>query len=135
MGIPVGHGAADSAFELGDGLFAADLAEVVVDAETEQVFVVIDQLLKVDADEFGNKIEELMEQQDSDVLVNLSGMEYINSEGLGRLIELHKSARQKRVVLISPTPLVAQVLLVTKLDTYIPVVDSVDDAITALSEN
>ena len=86
-------------------------------------------------DDFFHCLQPLTELQDFDLLVDLSETDYINSEALGRIIQLHQAANKKsnRMVLVSPSPIVRNVLTATKLDSYITVAENLDCAIAPLS--
>ena len=87
------------------------------------------------ANDFFHCLQPLAELQDFDLLVDLSETDYINSEALGRIIQLHKAAKQNsnRMVLVSPSPIVRSVLSTTKLDTYITIAENLDSATAPLS--
>jgi anti-anti-sigma factor len=67
-------------------------------------------------------------------LVDLSGLEFISSLGMGMLISCAKSlSRYKaRLVLLNPTPQVNEALRAVGTDQVIPIVTSVDEAMRVL---
>ncbi len=64
------------------------------------------------------------------LVVDLSGVTAINSQGLSAIISLATRAKLAggQVVLASPTPFVAEVLRVTNLDSWFDICDSVEQA-------
>ena len=105
---------------------------VTIDDQTGYVVAhVSGSLDSVMSDQFAKEVRPIVEQRATDLFLDLSRTDYVNSEGLARIIELHRAARKqsRHVVLISPVPGVRDILRMTKLDTYLPVVDCVDDAI------
>ena len=66
-------------------------------------------------------------------VVNLSGVEYIDSGGLGTLVGMLASTRNRQgeIKLVSPTKLVVELLRRTNLDTVFKSYRSDDDAVRA----
>jgi anti-anti-sigma factor len=64
----------------------------------------------------------------SDIVIDLSGVSFIDSTGLGALITIRLAARERgqRLVLQSPTPHVAEVLAITGLD-HVLEIETADD--------
>jgi anti-sigma B factor antagonist len=81
------------------------------------------------------QLHSLIEDPDSRVVVDLSGVPRMTSSGLGLLVTLVARANTKgaKVVLAAPTPFVASVLKVTRLDNFFGVAPTIDDAIRRLS--
>jgi len=69
------------------------------------------------------------------IVVDLSGLSFVNSAGLGAFIALHQHCRQHGgdVCFVNPRPAVAQILRVTNLDRLIRTYPDLDSAIKALS--
>ena len=88
------------------------------------------------SEEFRSCLQPIVEQRNSDLILDLSETEYINSEGLDRIIQLHLAAKKnlRRLILISPVSFVRQVLSITKLDTLLTITDARADAIAALTK-
>ncbi len=70
------------------------------------------------------------------LVVDLGGVEFLNSAGLGALLQLLQRVRgrQGRVVFANVPPLIHRVFLAVGLDRLAPFVDGVDDAVTRLSD-
>ncbi len=79
-------------------------------------------------------VHPIIEQNGSRVLVDLSGVERINSEGIGVFVTLVSRANQKgsRVVFVQPSPLVKAVFDVTKITQFLTTEDSIDQGIDRL---
>ena len=69
------------------------------------------------------------------VVVDLSGSERINSDGLAQLVRLVSDAntRGSQLVFAAPTPFVANVFSITRLDTFFRVVGTVEEAMSAVA--
>jgi len=67
------------------------------------------------------------------IVVNLSGIEYIDSGGLGTLVGTLASTRNQHgeIKLVRPLPRVADLLRRTRLDTVFKSYESDDDAVAA----
>jgi anti-sigma B factor antagonist len=67
------------------------------------------------------------------IVVNLSGIEYIDSGGLGTLVGTLASTRNRHgeIKLVRPLPRVADLLRRTRLDTVFKSYESDDDAVAA----
>ena len=89
------------------------------------------------ADDFGSRVRPVVENQDTDLLIDLSETDYVNSDGLAEFIQLRDVAERhsRRLVLISPQPLVRQILSTTRLDTILDVVDDLQEAVAKVERN
>ena len=69
-------------------------------------------------DLFRRELHPLLAEGGTSVIVDLSGSPFVNSAGLGQLVSLvaHANTKSSRAILCAPTPHVAGVLAVTKLD-------------------
>ncbi len=89
------------------------------------------------ADDFASRVRPVVENQDTDLLIDLSETDYVNSDALAEFIQLRDAAERhsRRLVLISPQPLVRQILSTTRLDTILDVVDHLDEAVASVERN
>jgi anti-sigma B factor antagonist len=71
------------------------------------------------------------------IVVNLSGIEYVDSGGLGTLVGTLASTRNRRgeIKLVCPTKRVADLLVRTRLDTVFKSYESDDEAVAAFRTN
>jgi anti-sigma B factor antagonist len=71
----------------------------------------------------------------SKIVIDLSSVEYIDSGGLGILVSLHTTAKNRGgdIKLVSPTERVERVLAETKLNTVFSVHPNLDAALAAFS--
>jgi anti-anti-sigma factor len=78
-------------------------------------------------------LRELIVDGATHVLVDLSGVTFMDSTGLGMLVAARKQARVFRgsFGLVAPSPPVARVLSLTALDKFLPCYASVADALLA----
>ena len=69
--------------------------------------------------------------QDRPAIVDLSGLNYITSLGIGLLLGCAKSLRLKghHLVLLSPVPAVEHVLRTVGMDELVPIVTSAEEAL------
>jgi len=74
------------------------------------------------------ELQDLVPGPEGVLALDLSAVEMLDSSGLGILVDLTARARMRdaRVVLVSPSPFIQGVLKVTKLDTWLEVVASID---------
>jgi anti-sigma B factor antagonist len=81
------------------------------------------------------QLHTLIEVPNNRMVVDLSRVPRVTSSGLGLLVTLVARANTKgsKVVLAAPTPFVASVLKVTRLDNFFGVAPTVEDAIRRLS--
>jgi anti-anti-sigma factor len=64
-------------------------------------------------------------------IVDLSGVEFLASLGIGTLVETAKALQMRgaRMVLMNPPPLIAETLKTSKIDKIIPIVKDTDEAL------
>ncbi len=79
---------------------------------------------------FRDQLHPLVVKQGSRLVLDLSGVTWINSAGIGSLVALVAVANTQgsNVTICGLTPFAASVMSHTKLDTYFNIVASVDDA-------
>jgi anti-sigma B factor antagonist len=77
---------------------------------------------------------ELLTSRRACVLLDLAGVEYINSAGLGDLVRLVAQAniQEARVILVNLSAYLAGVLEMTKLDRFFEICPNVDEALRRL---
>lgn len=73
----------------------------------------------------------LVEQMGRRVVVDMAGVSFCDSSGLGALVTAHKDYRTKQadMVLAAPRPNVARLLRLTQLDSVIGVFDTAQEAL------
>ena len=84
------------------------------------------------ADALRDKVRSLLQQGRKQLVVNLAGVSYMDSAGLGELVRSHATATQQSAVLklTNVTKRLQDLLVITKLST---VFDSYDDESSALA--
>jgi anti-sigma B factor antagonist len=82
------------------------------------------------ADTFG----ELLTTPHARIIIDLAGVEFMNSAGLSELVRTVAQAnvQEARVLLTNPSPYIAGVLETTKLDTFFEVYSTREEALKAL---
>jgi anti-sigma B factor antagonist len=82
-------------------------------------------------------LRELMLAGHTDVLVDLRGVTFMDSTGLGVLVATRKQARVFRgsLGLVAPSPPVARVLSLTSLDRVFPCFATLEDALASEGEH
>ena len=88
----------------------------------------------LDADQLGDALGELPYGEEARLAIDLSGLRSIDSNGLAVLIAVVTRSRltHGRVVLVAPSPFVAGVLSVTRLDRWFDVCGDLAGAETLL---
>lgn len=81
---------------------------------------------------FRDQLHPLVAQSGTRLIVDLSGSTRINSPGIGNLVALVADANtnNSRVIFCCPSPFIAGVLSVTKLDTYFEMAPTVEQAVS-----
>lgn len=84
-----------------------------------------------DAAELDSKLHELVESKRTRVVANISGLNWMNSSGLGILISSLSRMRQNNgdLKLAAVTDRIQSLLTITKLNTIIETYTSIEDAI------
>jgi anti-sigma B factor antagonist len=81
------------------------------------------------------RVSELLDQGATRLILEMSGIGFINSGGLGELVQVTARAntRHARVILASPSPFLAGVLETTRLDRFFDIAPTVDIALSKLA--
>lgn len=81
---------------------------------------------------FREQLHPLIAKSGARLIVDLSGSTRINSPGIGNLVALVADANtnNSRVIFCCPSPFIAGVLSVTKLDTYFEIAPTVEQAVS-----
>jgi len=84
----------------------------------------------------GNVIRELAKKGQKRILLNLKDVRYIDSSGVGDLVRSFTSLRQQGgdLKLLSPAPMVLEVLRITRLDRVVEIKDDELLAVQSFSE-
>ena len=84
----------------------------------------IEQLGAVNANEFRDWVRKALAAETRNIEIDLSGMTYLDSCGLGALVTLHKAAcsRAGKLRLLAPQPPVQQLLELTRMDRVFEVI-------------
>jgi len=84
----------------------------------------------------GNVIRELATKGQKRILLNLKGVRYIDSSGVGDLVRSVTSLRRQGgdLKLLSPAPMVLEVLRITRLDRILEIKDDELSAVQSFSE-
>lgn len=93
------------------------------------------ELTELDVERLTDVFSDVAYGDNARVAVELSGLKTIDSSGLSALITIVTRSRltQGRVVLVAPSPFVAGVLSVTRLDTWFDLCDNLVEAERMLS--
>jgi anti-sigma B factor antagonist len=80
-----------------------------------------------------DRLYELVDSPIEQLVVDLSGLEFVSSVGLGAIIAAHLRCRHHRCVvkLVAPQPRILELLDVTKLTRLFPIHRSVEEAVTS----
>lgn len=93
------------------------------------------EVTSADAADVNDALREFVEGPTGRLAIDLSQLKMIDSSGLAALINLVNRARLSggRVVLVAPSPFVASVFSVTRLDTWFDIVPTIDQAVSHLA--
>jgi anti-sigma B factor antagonist len=96
---------------------------------------VFGHLIGGDDSELLRKVTGLIDRSNARVVLDLSGVEFISSAGLGDLVRITAQANSQaaRLVLASPSPFVAGVLETTRLTRFFDICPTVEAAIARLA--
>jgi anti-anti-sigma factor len=80
-------------------------------------------------------VTDLLARPRAAIVLDLAGVSYMNSAGLGELVRLAAQAnvQEARLVLASPSPYVAGVLEATKLDRFFETRHTAEEALQSLA--
>lgn len=84
--------------------------------------------------ELREKLTELTVKQSAKILVNLGGVDYMDSSGIATFVEAFQKAKryQGRLILAALTPTVRGVFEIAKLDSIFEIAPTVADAVKSL---
>jgi anti-sigma B factor antagonist len=76
------------------------------------------------------EVETLVKNNTNRFIINLAGMDYMNSSGLNTLVNILTKARTKggEVIVSNISEKVRQLFLITKLNTLFTITESIDEA-------
>lgn len=85
----------------------------------------------IGAEDIGKRFDELVGKRGRNAVIDLSGVHFVASMGLGLLLKNANALAHKgrRLVLLSPEPLVEEVLRMAGLDQVTPVAHDLDEAL------
>ena len=91
--------------------------------------------LAEDTERLGDKVRSLLQQGFKKIVLNLGGVAYVDSAGLGELVRAHSTASRQggRVKLIGMTKKINDLLIITKLATVFDLYESEPQAVTSFS--
>lgn len=87
-------------------------------------------------DELCRNVEGLLAKDRKNILIDLSGVTFISSMGIGSLIQATRlvEAAEGRLKLLSPAQCVRQILAISKLDSVFEIEDEFDQAVSSYNE-
>lgn len=76
------------------------------------------------------EVDKLVANNKNKLVINLSGMEYMNSSGLNMLVNMLTKSRTKGgdIIVSNVSEKVKQLFLITKLNTLFTITDSIEEA-------
>lgn len=92
------------------------------------------RLTKLTHTPFENEVYQLLDEEGVKMVVDLSGAEWINSEGIAAMVRLVNEARSRscRVVYAAPNTFVDQVLRKMRLNQFLDIAPSREEAVAML---
>ena len=119
-----------------EGGFMARLSVQFEDGPSDIVCLVVEGSLDAHSfEELEGIFERLFEREKYQILVNISGLEYISSAGAAVFIQAAARAQgvNGNMVLVDPTPEVMEIFELLGVPKILPIVRSRDEALAALS--
>lgn len=94
----------------------------------------VDKINALITDEIRDEINKVFENGNSKVIINLAGVNYIDSSGFGCLLSIMRTARNNYGILkfANPEPAVMQVLRTLNLHTVFDIYDDLDVCIRTM---
>jgi anti-sigma B factor antagonist len=79
-------------------------------------------------------VEKMIEEKKNKIIINLESLEYIDSGGIGTLININSIMKKnnQKFQIVNVKGLVRRVIELTKLMNYFPISESIDDAVDKL---
>ena len=95
----------------------------------------IDKINALITEDLRQEISKLYQNANSQVVINLKGVHYIDSSGFGCFLSIMKTARNNYGVLkfVNPEPAVMEVFKILHLDTIFEIYDSLDTCLESLN--
>ena len=111
-----------------------------ISVQHESGYVLVKLQGNFDSSETAKLRQELLpivQSQGANMLVDLSGLAYVMSEGLGQFVNLVVEARKtsSHIVFFSPTPLVETVIRASNLNKVFTMADTHEEAVEALKSH
>ena len=102
--------------------------------EKHRVVKIEERLDAENASVFKEKIEKLINTEESEIILDFSNTKFIDSIGLGSLVSMLKQTANKKIsiVLCSLSPQVRQIFELTKLYRLFEIFDSMEEAERAM---
>lgn len=105
----------------------------------EDGYVVASTVGSIDAladQPFRDKLHPVIRERGTKLILDVVGSNFLSSAGISSIVLLVTDANTcgSRVVLANPSPFVANVLSVTKLDKFLTVAPSIEDAVKLMTE-
>lgn len=90
-----------------------------------------------EAEKFGQQLHQFLDADKKNVIVDLAGVKFMNSSGLGMLISGYTTMKNGggTLKLANATEKINSLLIITKLISIFEHYDSVDDAVKSLSDS
>lgn len=85
--------------------------------------------------EFRDRIDSLLARERTRIVVNMGGVSYVDSAGLGELVAARTAVATSggQIMLVNLTKTLDALMIITKLSTVFDISSSEDDAIAALA--
>lgn len=107
----------------------------VEDLDGIKVVHVTGELTGGDTDALIEAVSNLLSDRQASIALDLAGVSFVNSAGLGDLVRLKAQAnvQEARLIIANPSAYLRGVLEMTKLDKFLEAVDTVEEAIRTLT--
>lgn len=83
------------------------------------------------------RLNRLFEQKRYNIVIDLGEVPFVDSAGLGQLVNALKTAVNQRgdLILVKPNEAVQELLRITRLDTIFRIFDNIEDAVNVFPSN
>lgn len=98
-----------------------------IERRQNRLYVYLDgELTFFNSTETKEKIKEQIRGDEEQLILEVSGLEMIDSSGVGVIISLLKKLDGKELIVVAPQPKIARVFEITRIDQIVPILPSMD---------
>ncbi len=111
------------------------MSEVILDISREEAGITVQLGGEIDlhrTPKFHQQLAELCAEKPARLILDLSQVNYIDSSGVGSLVEIFRRLKKedRKMILVNPSDRVCGVLEITRLDQFFTIVETTSEAKT-----